>query len=179
MIYLELALTFLRIGLFSFGGGVAMIPMFLTEIEKHDWMTQSEFMNIVAVSEMTPGPIAINMATYVGSHVAGWPGAVVSTVALSTPSILVILALATLLTRLKSNPWKEAVIFGVKSAAMALIFYAGWLILSNTVHQSDSTVQTVKGMILVAICFLFRIYLPRVQPAFLIIASAIVGVFLF
>ncbi len=178
MIYLDLFLTFLRIGLFSFGGGVAMIPMFLTEVRIHHWMTQTEFMNVVAVSEMTPGPIAINMATYVGSHVAGWPGAVVCTLALSIPSILVILALTTVIFRVRSNPWKNALVFGIKSSAMALIFYAGWLILSDTLHCSTDS-QVIKGLGIVVTCLLARRYKPKVHPVMLILVSAVAGIFIF
>lgn len=71
MIFLSIFIAFFRIGLFSFGGGLAMIPMYLTEVEKHGWLTQSEYMDIVALSQMTPGPIAVNMASYVGSDTAG------------------------------------------------------------------------------------------------------------
>ena len=128
MVFLNLLFAFFRIGLFSFGGGLAMIPMYLTEVEKHGWMTQSEFMDIVALSQMTPGPIAVNMASYVGSEAAGWPGAIVATAALALPSVLVILALTSVLSKIRNNPWKDAFFFGIKSAAMALIFYAGWVI---------------------------------------------------
>ena len=182
MVFIDLFLAFFRIGLFSFGGGLAMIPMYLAEIEKYSWMTQREFMDIVAVSQMTPGPIAVNMATYVGSGVAGWPGAIVTTTALALPSVLVILALTTILGRLKNNPWKDAFFFGIKSAAMALIFYAGWLIVSDTIGMSLAQEQwsiAVKGVMITSGCYLARVYLPKLEPVLLILASGIIGAFVF
>ena len=182
MLFIDLFVSFFRIGLFSFGGGMAMIPMYLAETQKHGWLNHGEFMDIVAVSQMTPGPIAVNMATYVGSHVAGWPGAIVGTTALALPSVLVILALTTVLTRLKNNPWKDAFFFGIKSAAMALIFYAGYLLASDTLMISfgnDDWQNILKGLGIVAICWLMRVYKPRVQPVLLIIGAGIVGAIAF
>ncbi len=180
--FIDLFLTFFRIGLFSFGGGMAMIPMYLTEVQRHDWMSYSEFMNIVAVSQMTPGPIAINMATYVGNSVAGWSGAIISTIAISLPSVLVILGLTTLLTRLQDNPWKDAFFFGIKSSAMALIFYAGYLLFSATILAGLNTQHwqtTAKGLVLATACWLIRSYLPKLQPVLLIIGAGIIGALTF
>ena len=180
MIYLDLFLSFFRIGLFSFGGGMAMIPMYLAEVEKHGWMTQGEFMDIVAVSQMTPGPIAVNMATYVGSGVAGWSGAMVSTTALALPSVLAILALTTVLTRLKNNPWKDAFFFGIKSAAMALIFFAGYLLAIDTIQvslDSGSSSVLAKGLAIAAGCWLMRVFRPKFQPVLLILGSGVLGAF--
>ncbi|KEQ15315.1 hypothetical protein GZ77_01255 [Endozoicomonas montiporae] len=182
MVFINLFFAFFRIGLFSFGGGLAMIPMYLTEVEKHGWMTQSEFMDIVAVSQMTPGPIAVNMASYVGSGAAGWPGAIVATTALALPSVLVILALTTVLNRLKNNPRKDAFFFGIKSAAMALIFYAGWLIASDTLTTSLHDGQwpmAVKGLLIAGGCYLTRVYWSKLEPVLLILASGVVGAFIF
>ena len=182
MVFVNLFIAFFRIGLFSFGGGLAMIPMYLAEIEKHGWMTQSEFMDIVAVSQMTPGPIAVNMATYVGSSVAGWSGAIVTTTALALPSVLVILALTTLLNRLKNNPWKDAFFFGIKSAAMALIFYAGWLIASDTLAVSmaqEQWLMAAKGLLIGGSCYLARTCLSKLEPVLLILASGVIGAFIF
>ena len=182
MVFIDLFVSFFRIGLFSFGGGLAMIPMYLTEVEKHGWMTQSEFMDIVAVSQMTPGPIAVNMASYVGSSAAGWAGAIVATTALALPSVLVILALTTALSRLKDNPWKNAFFFGIKSAAMALIFYAGWLIASDTLSSSLNEGQwliAAKGLLIAGGCYLTRIYWSKLEPVLLILASGIIGALVF
>lgn len=182
MVFINLFIAFFRIGLFSFGGGLAMIPMYLAEIEKHGWMTRGEFMDIVAVSQMTPGPIAVNMATYVGSSVAGWPGAIVTTSALALPSVLVILALTTVLNRLKNNPWKDAFFFGIKSAAMALIFFAGWLIASDTLAVSMAENQwsmVAKGLLIAGGCYLSRTWFSKLEPVLLILASGLIGAFIF
>ena len=182
MIFIDLFVSFFRIGLFSFGGGLAMMPMYLAETQAHGWLSHSEFMDIVSVSQMTPGPIAINMATYVGSHVAGWPGAIVATTAIALPSVLVILALTTLLTRLKNNPWKDAFFFGIKSAAMALIFYAGYLLISDTLQatlNNHNGKDLVMGLIIAAACWLMRVYQPKCQPVLLIAASGLIGALIF
>lgn len=181
MVFVELFIAFFRIGLFSFGGGLAMIPMYLTEVEKHGWMTQQEFMNIVALSQMTPGPIAVNMASYVGSGAAGFAGAAVATFALALPSVLAILALTSVLHRIQHNPWKEAFFFGIKSAAMALIFYAGWLIASDTLALSlhESQWSAVTGALMVAAVYAARVYLPKVSPVLLIVIAAFIGYWVF
>ena len=94
MIYLQLFYTFFKIGLFGFGGGYAMLSMIQGEVvTRYEWLTPQEFTDIVAISQMTPGPIGINMATYVGFTVAGIPGAVIATIGEVTPSIIVILSL--------------------------------------------------------------------------------------
>ena len=178
MVFPELFIAFFRIGLFSFGGGLAMIPMYLTEVEKNGWMTQGEFMDIVAVSQMTPGPIAVNMASYVGSSAAGWPGAITATAALALPSVLVILALTSVLSRLKDNPWKDAFFFGIKSSAMALIFFAGWLIASDTIAQNLNEgywLTTAKGAAIAAGCYFIRVKWSKLEPVLLILASGLLG----
>lgn len=88
MIYLKLFLSFVKIGLFSFGGGYAMIPLIQKEIESHGWLTPSQFIDIIAIAEMTPGPIAINSATFVGYNTAGFLGGAVATFGVALPSLV-------------------------------------------------------------------------------------------
>jgi chromate transporter len=91
MIYLSLLITFFKIGLFSFGGGYAMIPMIEREIESHGWLSPAEFIDIIAIAEMTPGPIAVNSATFVGFKTAGILGGLFATLGVALPSLLLIL----------------------------------------------------------------------------------------
>ena len=94
MIYLELLWRFFRIGFFTVGGGYAMLPLMQQEIELNQWITQQEFIDIIAIAEMTPGPISINAATFIGYRVAGVFGSIVTTTAIILPSLLIILALS-------------------------------------------------------------------------------------
>ena len=109
MIYLKLFLTFFKIGLFTFGGGYAMLPLIQAEVLENGWMTNTEIMNFVAISESTPGPFAINMATFVGTETGGIFGAFCSTLGVVMPSFIVILLVATFYEKFKKNKVVEGV----------------------------------------------------------------------
>lgn len=115
MILTKLFLSFLKIGAFSFGGGYAMLPLIKKEIiEVHGWLTLKEFIDILAVVEMTPGPVAINSATFLGYNVAGLTGAFVATLAVIIPSIVVILLIAHFIEKFKSSPHVDAAFIGIR-----------------------------------------------------------------
>ncbi|MBE5709610.1 MAG: chromate transporter, partial [Oscillibacter sp.] len=121
MIYLRLFWEFFKTGLFAIGGGMATLP-FLHDIgEATGWFTQAQLMNMLAVSESTPGPIGINMATYVGFTVAGVPGAVIATLGEVTPSIIVILIIAALLRNFRENRYVDRAFYGLRPASTGLI----------------------------------------------------------
>ena len=104
MIYLRLFMSFLQIGLFSFGGGYAALPLIQEQIvELHGWLSQSEFTDLITISQMTPGPIAVNAATFVGIRVAGIPGAVTATLGCIFPSCVIVSILAFLYLKYKKN----------------------------------------------------------------------------
>lgn len=129
MIFLRLFLEFFRTGLFAVGGGLATIP-FLTDMgTRTGWFTHAELTNMIAISESTPGPMGVNMATYVGFETAGVPGAVVATLGLITPSIIVILIVAAFLKKFRNNPYVEAVFYGLRPASTGLIAAAGWSVI--------------------------------------------------
>lgn len=129
MILLRLFYEFFKAGLFAVGGGLATIP-FLTDIgQRTGWFTMSELANMIAVSESTPGPMGVNMATYVGFETAGIPGAVVATLGLVCPSIIVILMIAAFLKRFRNNPYVESVFYGLRPASTGLIAAAGWSVI--------------------------------------------------
>ncbi|MCD7837368.1 MAG: chromate transporter [Clostridiales bacterium] len=126
MMFLQLFLEFFRTGLFAVGGGLATIP-FLTDIgQRTGWFTNTELANMIAISESTPGPMGVNMATYVGFETAGLPGAIIATLGLITPSIIVILIIAAFLKRFRDNKYVEAVFYGLRPASTGLIAAAGW-----------------------------------------------------
>ena len=121
MIYLQLFFEFFKAGLFAIGGGLATIP-FLTDIgQRTGWFTSGELANMIAISESTPGPMGVNMATYVGFHTGGIAGGVIATLGLGCPSILVILVIAGFLKKFRESRGVDAVFYGIRPASTALI----------------------------------------------------------
>ena len=121
MILLELFYTFFKIGLFTFGGGYAMLPFIQQEALAHSWLTEEEIINFVAVSESTPGPFAINMATFVGVEKAGIFGGIIATLGVVLPSFIVILIVAKCFYAFKNNKWVASAMTGIRPAAIGLI----------------------------------------------------------
>ena len=121
MIYLKLFLTFLQIGAVSFGGGYGMISLIRDDCLSNGWLTEDELLNFIAVAESTPGPIAVNMATFVGSSQAGVLGSLLATLGIVLPSFLIIMLVASVLTHFMSSKGVRAVLGGVKPAIVALI----------------------------------------------------------
>ena len=133
ILYLQLFWEFFKTGLFAIGGGMATVP-FLQEISaRYGWFTASDLADMIAVSESTPGPIGINMATYVGyttAHrqfgpLAGIPGSIIATVGLVTPSVIIILIIAKFLEKFRDNRYVNAAMYGLRAASVALISAAG------------------------------------------------------
>lgn len=121
MILVRLFLEFCRVGLFSVGGGLATIP-FLTDLgQRTGWFTSGDLANMIAISESTPGPMGVNMATYVGFHTAGVVGGVVATLGLIFPSVVIILAIAGFLQKFRQSKAVDAVFYGLRAASVALI----------------------------------------------------------
>ena len=126
MIYLELLWSFFQIGLFSIGGGYAAMPLIQHQVvELHPWLTLTEFADIVTIAEMTPGPIAINSATFVGIRVAGLPGAIVATAGCVLPSCAIVLALAFIYYHFSKLTAVQGVLQGLRPAVVAMIASAG------------------------------------------------------
>ena len=121
MIYLKLFLTFLKIGVVSFGGGYAMISLMKDDCLAHGWLTEGELLNLIAVAESTPGPIAVNMATFVGSSQGGFLGALLATLGVVLPSFVIILLVATLLSHLLKYAGVKAVLGGIRPAVIGMI----------------------------------------------------------
>jgi len=121
----ELFLTSLKIGLFTFGGGYAMIPLIQKEtVEKHHWISNDDILDIVAIAESTPGPIAINSATFVGYKIAGFAGALISTVAMILPSFVIILSISYVLREFENNIYVQYAFNGIRACVLALILKA-------------------------------------------------------
>ncbi len=126
MIYLKLFLSFLQIGLFSIGGGYAALPLIQNQVvDLHGWLSLSEFVDVISIAEMTPGPIAINSATFVGIKIAGITGALVATLGCILPSCVIVLLLAYLYQRYKKMIFIQGALSGLRPAVVALIASAG------------------------------------------------------
>lgn len=122
---LQLFYEFAKVGLFSVGGGLATVPFLQSMGEKTGWFTNAQLSTMIAVSESTPGPMGVNMATYVGYSISGIPGAVIATLGLITPSIVVIIIIAGFLQKFRQSKTVDAVFYGLRPASTALIASAG------------------------------------------------------
>lgn len=136
MLYLSLFLSFFKIGLFGFGGGLAILSLIQMEVEHYGWMSQQEFVDIVAVSQVTPGPIGINCATYVGYTVGGFWGSVLATFAIVLPSLIIMLTICKLyfwLTkRFQGNPYFEQTLRMLRFTVIGLIASAALMLIKPT-----------------------------------------------
>jgi chromate transporter len=138
MIFINLFLSFLQIGLFSIGGGYAALPLIQNQIvDIHGWLSLKEFIDVISIAEMTPGPIAINSATFVGIKVAGIGGAVVATLGCILPSCVIVLTLAFLYHKFKELTVVQGILSGLRPAVVALIASAGLTILLLTLFHSE------------------------------------------
>ena len=125
MIFLELIIGFLTVGLFSFGGAYAAIPLIRDVVLSYGWLDEDTLTNMIAISESTPGPIMVNLATYVGSSQGGFPGALIATAAVVLPSFLIILLIMILLKKLLKNKYVQAVLRGLKPCIIGIILATG------------------------------------------------------
>ncbi|MFW6287723.1 MAG: chromate transporter [bacterium] len=167
MIILELFITFFKIGLFTFGGGYAMLPLIQEEMLAHNWITLQEFIDIVAVSQMTPGAIAINNATFVGFKLAGIPGVIATTFGIISPSLIIIAIVATLMKKFSDHPYVEAAWTGIRPAVVGLIMVA-------VISLGREAITTYRGLI-IALISLFLIGKVKLHPILVILISGVLG----
>lgn len=141
MIYLQLFLSFLQIGLFSFGGGYAAMPLIQGQVVTgHGWLSMSEFTDLITISQMTPGPIAINSATFVGIKIAGIPGAAVATLGCILPSCIIVTVIAKLYLKYRNMDIMDGVLNSLRPAVVAMIAAAGIDILVPAIWDSASRI---------------------------------------
>ena len=180
MIFLKLFLTFFKIGAFTFGGGYAMLPLMRQEVLANGWLSESQIINFIAVSESTPGPFAINMATYIGSETAGILGAICCTLGVVLPSFIIILIVAKFFLAFKENKWMAAVMSGLKPAVIGLIGSAVITVALEVffpVGLNVSTFATIQFWISFAIFTLIMILFKiKVHPIILMAISAFLGI---
>lgn len=174
MVYLQLFWAFFKIGLFGFGGGAAMIPLIQFELVEHyEWVTSAEFTNMVAISQMTPGPIGINCATYAGYLASGNVfGSALATFALVLPSFIIMMIVARMIQKMKDNPYMEAAMRGLRPAIVGLIAAAA-LLLVNEETFGENCADWVSWL-LFAVSFVATKWL-KVHPILLILIMAGIG----
>ncbi|OUN22440.1 chromate transporter [Pseudoflavonifractor sp. An85] len=179
MIFLRLFFEFFKVGLFSVGGGLATIP-FLTDLGvRTGWFTSGQLADMIAISESTPGPMGVNMATYVGFHTAGVLGGVIATLGLVAPSIVVILIIARILKQFRQSRAVNAVFYGLRAASVALITVAMLQVAVIALAKQGSPLGIHwVGVALAVVVFVLMSYTPakKLHPIVFIAASAVVGI---
>ena len=182
MIHLDLFLGFLRVGLFAFGGAYGAIPLIRDVVLSYGWLSDEMLTYMIAVSESTPGPIMVNLATYVGSSQAGVLGAILATLAVVLPSFVIILLVMILLKTLLKNKYMQAILRGLKPCVIGIVLATGiWMILNNCFNLKNGFVfdwePLVLTIVLCAIMFGTKPVLKKkVSPILLIIISAVLGI---
>lgn len=176
MVYLELFYVFFKIGLLGFGGGYAMLSLIQFEVVDHfGWMTIKEFSDMLAISQMTPGPVSINTATYVGYVVAGISGAVLTTTSLCLPSVLLMYLVVKFLMKNKDNRYLQYVLSGLRPVLGGLILAASLMLFNK-----ESFVDFGRGenniSVLIFMASFVALYFFKVNPMLLIVVSGILGV---
>ena len=185
MIYLHLFYEFFKIGLFAVGGGLATLPFLYELAETRGWITVNDIADMIAISEATPGPLGINMATYVGYSTRGVLGGIIAMLGIITPSIVIILIIATFIQKFKNNKTVQNIFYGLRPTATALIAAAGFEVLKMVVfHHTNwngwtDFMQSVRwdSLVLggVLAILVFRV---KWHPVFYILISAFIGIVL-
>ena len=177
MILLELFISYLKIGFFGFGGGYAMLSLIQNEVVvRHGWITAAQFTDIVAVSQITPGPIAINSATYIGYTVAGFWGSVVATVAVSLPSLTIMVLLTRFFFKLRNNRYVAGVVSAMTPVVLGMILSAALLLMFPASSEEASFIDGWSWALFAAtLVGSWR----KVNPILMILLSAVAGVLIY
>ena len=177
MILLELFLSYLKIGFFGFGGGYAMLSLIQNEVVvRHGWITAAQFTDIVAVSQITPGPIAINSATYIGYTIAGFWGSVVATVAVSLPSLTIMVLLTRFFFKLRNNRYVAGVVSAMTPVVLGMILSAALLLMFPASSEEASFIDgwswVLFGAVLIG-------SMRKINPILMIVLSAMAGIVIY
>ena len=177
MIYIELFLGFLKVGCFAFGGAYGAIPLIRDVVLTYGWINEEMLTYMIAVSESTPGPIMVNLATYIGSNQAGFLGAVIATLAVVTPSFLI----TTLLQNVLKNRYAQAILRGLKPCVIGIVLATGiYMVVSNCVGAISDVKLSVQAITITAVLILLmigykHIAKKKLSPIILIVLSAVAG----
>ena len=173
MIIIQLFLAFTQIGLFAFGGGYATLPLIEKEIviARH-WMSHAEFLNVITISQLTPGPIGINAATFTGYKIAGYCGGAVATFAFCLPSVVIVLLLMNFLKKHGTNPQINKVVKGIRPAVIALMVAAAYSI------ATGGGITDLKGIIIAIVSFIV-LQTHKMNPIIVLVLAGIVGIIVY
>lgn len=165
---IQLFVSFFTIGLFAFGGGFAVLSFLQQEVVRHGWMSTERFVDFIAISQSTPGPIAINMATFVGFEECGIPGAVIASIAVSLPGMILMCLLAMCFAHFYERPRVQSMFRGLRPAVVGLVASAAW--------QIGQVAVTSWPAIIITLVSLLLIVRWKVGPVILVISSAVAGI---
>ncbi|MDQ2086294.1 chromate transporter [Herbivorax sp. ANBcel31] len=185
--------VFFTIGLFSFGGGYAMISIIQAEMESHGWLSATEFADIIAVSQMTPGPIATNTATYAGMSTSGILGAITSTIGVSLPSFIIMIVIAHYFAQFKENQIIKWILKGIRPVTIGLIFSAVVFLAQASILKENTQLQNIfdffnprtimsqfdiRSTIIFILIFISCLKF-KLHPILVVLASALMGIIIF
>ena len=184
MIYLELVWSFFQVGLFSIGGGYAAMPLIQAQVvDQHGWLSLSEFIDVITISQMTPGPIGINSATFVGIKIAGIGGALVATLGCVLPSCIIVLTLAHFYFKYQSLTAVRGILNGLRPAVVAMIASAGLSILLNASFSGGVFPSSLADVSWIGICLFLAAFVVlrkwKPNPIWVMLGCGILGMFLF
>lgn len=185
MIYLDLFLGFLKVGLFSFGGAYGAIPVIREVVMANGWVSEEKFAYLLAISESTPGPIMVNTATYIGNEVGGILGSALATFTVCLPAFVIILVLSMILKNALKNPYVLAVLDGIKPCIIGIIIATGLhMIIENCISNGldvPKNWQTfvIMAVVLIAMLIYKKIKQKAISPILLIAVSAISGIIVY
>ena len=169
-----LFLSFLKIGAFTFGGGYAMIPLIRDEVMKHSWMSMSELIDFIGIGESTPGPFAVNIATFIGFKKAGIAGSIAATAGVVIPSFIIILIIARFLSDYKDNEYVKGFMSGLSPAVVGSLFSAV-LILAGNVFIADGKLTNMTGIAILAVLMVLRAVKKDLHPIMIVALSGLLG----
>ena len=177
MIYLQLFLSFLQIGLFSFGGGYASLPLIQEQVvTQHQWLTMSEFTDLITISQMTPGPIAVNSATFVGIKIAGIGGALCATAGCILPSCIIVTLLAKLYFKYRNLTVMSDVLSALRPAVVAMIAAAGVSVLVSAFWGERINIQATQWVLVAAfaVCFVL-LRKTKLNPVWVMVIAGVIN----
>lgn len=181
MIYLQMAWIFFRLGLFTIGGGYAMLPLIQAEVSRYGWITAEEFVDMIAIAEMTPGAIGVNTATFVGFRQGGLLGSIVATIALTLPSLIIVVAVSKVLDKFQDHPTVEAILSGIRPVVAGLIASAALFIAKAAliiVGPEGSMVFSPVALI-IALASGVAVYKYKIHPITVMVGAGLLGLVVF
>ncbi len=185
MIYLDLFLGFLKVGLFSFGGAYGAIPVIREVVMENGWVTESKFAYLLAISESTPGPIMVNTATYIGNEVGGILGSALATFTVCMPAFIIILLLSMILKNFLKNPYVQGVLNGIKPCIIGIILATGLhMIIENAFAEGFSIPKNWQSFVIMAILIVAMFIYKKIKgkaisPIMLIAVAAVSGIVIY